>query len=89
MASDPVRLALTCKAKVMSLEKTLNLEFALYGYLHVYAISAKCGSRGGDRGSGPPLENHKLYGFLLGISNWTPLEKVGPPLENDGPPLEP
>ena len=24
----------------------------------------KCGSRGGDRGSGPPLENHKLYGFL-------------------------
>ena len=24
----------------------------------------KCGSRGRDRGSGPPLENHKLYGFL-------------------------
>ena len=38
MASDLVRLELTCKAKVMSLEKTLNLEFALYGYL--YAISA-------------------------------------------------
>ena len=28
--------------------------------------AAKCGSRGGggDRGSGRPLENHKLYGFL-------------------------
>ena len=26
----------------------------------------KCGSRGGGggQGSGPPLENHKLYGFL-------------------------
>ena len=24
-----------------------------------------------------PLENHKLYGFLYGISNWT----LGPPLE--------
>ena len=34
---------------------------------------------GGDRGSRPPLENHKLYGFLQGISNWTPVEKVGPP----------
>ena len=38
MDSAPVRLALTCKAKGMSLEKTLNLEFSLYGYL--YAISA-------------------------------------------------
>ena len=46
--------------------------------------------RGGGGGAGgpDPLENHKLYGFLLGISNWTPLEKVGPPLENVGPPLE-
>ena len=57
-------------------------------------MSNKCGSRGGggDRGSGPPLENHKLYGFIKGISNWTPLEKVGPPpppLKNVGPPLEP
>ena len=47
--------------------------------------------QGGDRGSGPPpppppppphpAENHNLYGFQQGISNWTPppLEKVGPP----------
>ena len=46
--------------------------------------SDKCGSRGGDRGSGPPLENHKLYGFLKGISNWTPpppppWKKLDPP----------
>ena len=35
-----------------------------------------------DPEGGPdPLENYKLYGFLYGISNWTPLEKVGPPLE--------
>ena len=38
---------------------------------------SKCGSRGGQ-GVWTPLENHKLYGFLWGISNWTPLEKVGP-----------
>ena len=35
-----------------------------------------------DPEGGPdPLKNYKLYGFLYGISNWTPLEKVGPPLE--------
>ena len=36
----------------------------------------------------PPLENHKLYGFQQGISNWTPppLEKVGPPGKNVGLP---
>ena len=28
------------------------------------SISAMCGSRGGDRGSGPPLKNHKNIGFL-------------------------
>ena len=38
----------------------------------------------GDRGSGPPppLENHKLYGFQQGISNWTPpppWKKLDPP----------
>ena len=32
------------------------------------------GSRGGDRGSGPPLKNHKNLGFLSDIV------KVGPPL---------
>ena len=58
-------------------------------------VSGACSSAdpeggGGGQGSGP-LENHKLYGFLYGISNKTPLEKVGPPtpLENVGPPLEP
>ena len=44
-------------------------------------------------GSGPPpLENHKLYGFLYEISNWTPPppeKSWTPPLENVGPPLEP
>ena len=39
---------------------------------------SKCGSRGGQ-GVRTPLENHKLYGFLKGISNWTHLEKVGTP----------
>ena len=41
--------------------------------------------RGGTGGPDPPPpENHKLYGFQKGISNWTPPpppEKVGPPLE--------
>ena len=52
------------------------------------------GFRGGTGGP-DPLENHKLYGFLKGIWNWTHnLELVGPPpppppLENVGPPLEP
>ena len=46
---------------------------------------------GGGQGDRTPLENHKLFGFLLGISNWTPLPlvKVGPPLEKFGPPPEP
>ena len=44
---------------------------------------------GGGRGSGPPLENHKLNGFLLGISNWTPPGKKLDPLEKIGPHLEP
>ena len=26
-------------------------------------VSPMCGSRGGDRGSGPPLKNHKIIGF--------------------------
>ena len=30
----------------------------------ILEVIHKCGSRGGDRGSGPPLENQKLYGFL-------------------------
>ena len=35
---------------------------------------------GGGTGGPDPLENHKLYGVLWGISNWTlSLEKVGPP----------
>ena len=34
----------------------------------------------GDSGPDPPpLKNHKLYWFLYGISNWTPLEIIGPP----------
>ena len=32
----------------------------------------KCGSRGEQGVRTPPLENHKLYEFLKGISNWTP-----------------
>ena len=35
---------------------------------------SKCDPEGGP----DPLENYNLYGFLYGISNWTPLEKVGP-----------
>ena len=35
--------------------------------------------REGGQGSGPPLENHKLYGFLQGISNWTPPGKSWTP----------
>ena len=33
-----------------------------------------------DRGSGPALENHKLYGFFIEIIIWTPppLKKVAP-----------
>ena len=47
----------------------------------------------GDRGSGhPPPENHKLYGFQKGISNWTPPPpppgKSWTPPGNVGPPLE-
>ena len=51
----------------------------------------KCGSRGGTGGPDPLLINHKLYGFLQGISNWTPPPAPGKswtPLENVGPPLE-
>ena len=42
--------------------------------------SPKCGSRGGDRGSGPPPENHKLYIFYRNkqLEPPTPL-KVGTP----------
>ena len=46
----------------------------------------------GGRGSGPPLENHKLYIFYREKAiGPPPLEKVGspPPLENVGPPQEP
>ena len=41
----------------------------------------------GGQGSRTPLEKHKLYGIQKGISNWTPLEKVGPPLEKMFEPL--
>ena len=30
------------------------------------------GGGGGGQGVRTPLENHKLYGFQQGISNWTP-----------------
>ena len=40
-----------------------------------------------DKGSGPPLENHKLYGFLKDNTIGPPPRvKVGSPLENVGPP---
>ena len=49
-------------------------------------IVPKCGSRGGGGGGAGdwtprPLENHKLYGFLKVISNWTP-----PPCKSWSPP---
>ena len=46
---------------------------------------------GGDRGSGLPPENHKLYIFYKNKQLEPPTpEKVGPPpLENVGPPQEP
>ena len=44
---------------------------------------------GGGGGGRTPLENHKLYGFQQGISNWTPppWKSLDPPptLENVGP----
>ena len=47
----------------------------------------------GGTGGPDPLENHKLYGFLKGISNWTPpppWKKLDPPPPgNVGLPLEP
>ena len=49
----------------------------------------------GGAGGLDPLENHKLYGYLYGISNWTPpphpppWKSWTPPLENVGPLLEP
>ena len=30
------------------------------------------GSRKGGTGGSDTLENHKIYGFLYGINNWTP-----------------
>ena len=42
--------------------------------------SPKCGSRGEDRGSGPPPEDHKLYIFYRNNQLEPPCpEKVGPP----------
>ena len=45
-------------------------------------------SRGGQRARPPPppLEKHKLYGILTGISNWI---LPPPPRKNVGAPLEP
>ena len=40
---------------------------------------SKCGSRGGDRGSGPPLEKSQIIWVPTEISFWTSVEKVGPP----------
>ena len=56
----------------------------LIGSLSPLVIQLKCADpEGRAKGSGrtPPFpENHKLYGFLYGISNCiSPLEKVGPP----------
>ena len=44
----------------------------------------KCGSRGGDRGSGPPWKITSYMGFYREQALDPPLENVGRPLENVG-----
>ena len=50
----------------------------LYGQAYMVGGTMH-GSRGGERGSGPPLENHKIYGFLKKQAFGPPSKKVGPP----------
>ena len=52
--------------------------------------SIKCGSRGGDRGSGPPPGKSQVTWVSIGNEQLDPSwKKLDPPLENVGPPLEP
>ena len=56
-----------------------------------FRVVASSADPEGGTGGPDPLENHKLYGFQQGISNWTPpsWKKLDPPplLENVGPTL--
>ena len=80
----------TCTSR--HLPKYLLVRFdAFSAWMDSTMDSPKCGSRGGDWGSGPPLENQKLYIFYRNKQLEPPSpEKVGlPPLENVRPPREP
>ena len=52
----------------------------------------ECGSRGGDRGSGPPPGKSQVIWVSIGNKrldpHWKKLDPP-PPLENVGPPLKP
>ena len=70
----------TCPSR--NIPKYLLVRFdAFSAWMDSTMDSPKCGSKGGgDRGSGPPPENHKLYIFYRNKQLEPPTpEKVGPP----------
>ena len=69
----------TCPSR--NIPKYLLVRFDAFSALMDSTMdSPKCGSRGGDRGSGPPPENHKLYICYRNKQLEPPTpEKVAPP----------
>ena len=69
----------TCPSR--NIPKYLLVRFdAFFAWMDSTMDSPKCGTRGGGRGSGPPLKNHKLHIFYRNKQLEPPTpEKVGTP----------
>ena len=56
----------------------LWIRMSLFAYrIMVFLVEIARADPEGGQGSAIPPENHKLYEFLWGISNWTPWKKLG------------